>query len=76
MEKITLTPENYGHVRRFFIETTDDQALSPAAQQNIITQNPPQQVFSLKGSDHSPFFSKPQSLHKIFLEIAQLEAKE
>ncbi|CAK9234582.1 unnamed protein product [Sphagnum troendelagicum] len=76
MEKITLTPENYGRVRRFFIETTDDQALSPAAQQNIITQNPPQQVFSLKGSDHSPFFSKPQSLHKIFLEIAQLEAKE
>jgi len=76
MEKIVLTPENYGRVRRFFIETTDDQALSPAEQCNIINQNPPEQVFTLKGCDHSPFFSKPQSLHKIFLEIAQLKGKE
>ncbi|KAH9571354.1 hypothetical protein CY35_02G090300 [Sphagnum magellanicum] len=76
MEKITLTAENYGCVRRFFVETTEDHALSPAAQCNMINQNPPEQVFTLKGSDHSPFFSKPQSLHKIFLEIAQLDAKE
>jgi hypothetical protein len=75
MEKVTLTPEKYGTVRRFYIETTEDQALPSEAQRNIINQNPPEQVFTLKGSDHSPFFSKPQSLHKILVDIALLDAK-
>lgn len=76
MEKIELTPEKYGSVRRFYIETTEDQALPPELQRNIIDQNPPEQVFTLRGSDHSPFFSKPQSLHKILLDIAMLGAKQ
>lgn len=76
MEKIVLTDENYGSVRRFYVETTEDQALSPEAQRSIVNQNPPEQVFTLKGSDHSPFFSKPQSLQKVFIEIAMLDAKK
>jgi hypothetical protein len=76
MEKIALTRENYGSVRRFYIETAVDQALSPELQRNIIDQNPPEQVFTLKGSDHSPFFSKPQSLHKFLVEIAMIAAKK
>ncbi|KAG0632472.1 hypothetical protein M758_1G331000 [Ceratodon purpureus] len=76
MEKVELTPEKYGSVRRFYIETTEDQALPPELQRNIINQNPPEQVFTLRGSDHSPFFSKPQSLHKILLDIAMIGAKE
>jgi len=75
MEKIELSAENYGSVRRFFIETTEDQALPPDLQRNIINQNPPEQVFSLRGSDHSPFFSKPQSLHKLLLDIAMIGPK-
>ena len=76
MEKLVLTPEKYGSVRRFFVETTHDQALPPELQQNIIDQNPPEQVFTIKGSDHSPFFSKPQSLHKVLVEIAMIAAKK
>ncbi|XP_024383343.1 putative methylesterase 11, chloroplastic isoform X1 [Physcomitrium patens] len=75
MEKIALTAEKYGSVRRFYIETTEDQALTPELQRNIINQNPPEQVFTLKGSDHSPFFSKPQSLHKILVDIAMIGPK-
>lgn len=75
MEKVTSTPENYGSVRRFYIETAQDQALLPELQRNIIDHNPPERVFTLKGSDHSPFFSKPQSLHKTLVEIAMLAAK-
>ncbi|XP_002973861.2 putative methylesterase 14, chloroplastic [Selaginella moellendorffii] len=73
LERLCLTQERYGSVRRFFIQTTDDCALTPALQERLISSNPPEKVFLLKGSDHSPFFSKPQSLHKLLLEIAQIE---
>uniref|UniRef100_A0A5B7B8Q4 AB hydrolase-1 domain-containing protein n=1 Tax=Davidia involucrata TaxID=16924 RepID=A0A5B7B8Q4_DAVIN len=72
MEKLSLTPENYGTGRRFFIQTLDDHALSPDVQEKLLRENPPEGVFKIKGSDHCPFFSKPQSLHKILLEIAQI----
>lgn len=72
MEKLSLTPEHYGIGRRFFIQTLDDRALSPDVQEKLVRENPPEGVFKIKGSDHCPFFSKPQSLHKILVEIAQI----
>lgn len=72
MEKLSLSAENYGIGRRFFIQTLDDRALSPDVQEKLVRENPPEGVFKIKGSDHSPFFSKPQSLHKILVEIAQI----
>ncbi|KAF5197371.1 Esterase pir7b [Thalictrum thalictroides] len=73
MEKVSLSPEKYGTGRRFYIQTLDDHALSPDVQEKLVRENPPQGVFKIKGSDHCPFFSKPQSLHKILLEIAQIQ---
>ncbi|KAM3323935.1 putative methylesterase 12, chloroplastic isoform X1 [Capsicum chacoense] len=72
MDKLSLTPEKYGTSRRFYIQTLDDHALSPDVQEKLVRVNPPEGVFKIKGSDHSPFFSKPQSLHKILVEIAQI----
>eukprot|EP00268_Persea_americana_P033572 TRINITY_DN33220_c0_g1_i4.p2 TRINITY_DN33220_c0_g1~~TRINITY_DN33220_c0_g1_i4.p2 ORF type:complete len:109 (-),score=21.21 TRINITY_DN33220_c0_g1_i4:483-809(-) len=72
MEKLSLSEENYGAVRRFFIQTLDDHALSPDVQEKLVRENSPEGVYKIKGSDHCPFFSKPQSLHKFLLEIAQL----
>ncbi|KAK6937980.1 Alpha/beta hydrolase fold-1 [Dillenia turbinata] len=72
MEKMLLSPENYGTGRRYFIQTLDDHALSPDVQEKLVRENPPEGVFKIKGSDHCPFLSKPQSLHKIFLEIARI----
>ncbi|PKU78573.1 Putative methylesterase 14, chloroplastic [Dendrobium catenatum] len=72
MEKLSLTAENYGSVRRYFIQMLDDRVLSPDLQEKLVRENPPCEVFKLKGSDHCPFFSKPQSLCKILLEIVQL----
>ncbi|KAK2989874.1 hypothetical protein RJ640_015206 [Escallonia rubra] len=72
MEKISLSAEKYGASRRFFVQTLDDHALSPDIQEKLVRENPPEGVFKIKGSDHCPFFSKPQSLHKILLEIAQI----
>ncbi|KAL2632253.1 hypothetical protein R1flu_016939 [Riccia fluitans] len=75
MEKLSLTSENYGSVRRFYIGTTDDNALPVAKQEALLQSNPPEKSFKVKGSDHSPFFSKPQAFHKILIEIATLGAK-
>ncbi|KAK6940350.1 Alpha/beta hydrolase fold-1 [Dillenia turbinata] len=72
MEKMALSPENYGIGRRYFIQTLDDHALSPDVQEKLVRENPPEGVFKIKGSDHCPFLSKPQTLHKILLEIAQI----
>ncbi|KAL0365791.1 UNVERIFIED_CONTAM: putative methylesterase 12, chloroplastic [Sesamum radiatum] len=72
MEKLSLSADKYGNGRRFYIQTLDDHALSPDVQEKLVRENPPQGVFKIKGSDHCPFFSKPQSLHKILIEIAQI----
>ncbi|KAJ8769891.1 hypothetical protein K2173_008973 [Erythroxylum novogranatense] len=72
MEKMSLSPEKYGAGRRFFIQTLDDRALSPDVQEKLVRESPPEGIFKMKGSDHCPFFSKPQALHKILMEIAQI----
>ncbi|GLT45099.1 hypothetical protein SLA2020_189570 [Shorea laevis] len=72
MERLSLSSEKYGTGRRFYIQTLDDHALSPDVQEKLVGENPPEGVYKIKGSDHCPFFSKPQSLHKILVEIAQI----
>lgn len=73
MERISLTPQNYGIIPKYFVLTGEDHALTTAMQENLVELNPPHQVFRLKGSDHAPFFSKPQALYKVLLEIAQID---
>ncbi|KAK4346415.1 hypothetical protein RND71_032754 [Anisodus tanguticus] len=72
LEKICLSDSNYGSVRRFYIETAEDNAIPIALQQNMISDDPPERVFHLKGTDHSPFFSKPQALHRTLVEISRI----
>nr|GEZ28931.1 hypothetical protein [Tanacetum cinerariifolium] len=71
-EKMSLTDANYGSVRRFYIESPEDNAIPITLQQSMISESPPEKVFCLKGSDHSLFFSKPQALHKLLVEIAKI----
>lgn len=73
LEKLALTDLKYGTVRRFYVETLEDNAIPISLQESMIEKNPPERVFSLKGADHSPFFSKPQALHKILVEISKIK---
>lgn len=68
---LQLTGENYGRVRRFYIECTEDRAVTPFIQQKMYTALPCEKVYQLATS-HSPFFSKPQELSDLFMEIASL----
>ncbi|KAL7221445.1 hypothetical protein ACSBR1_023411 [Camellia fascicularis] len=72
LEKLSLSDQNYGSVKRFYIETAEDNAIPIALQQSMINKSPPERVFHLKGADHSPFFSKPQALHKLLVEISKI----
>ncbi|KAK8485383.1 hypothetical protein V6N11_050386 [Hibiscus sabdariffa] len=76
LEKLALSDTNYGSIRRFYIKTQEDRAISVCLQETMIESDPPERVFQLKGSDHAPFFSRPQGLHRIFLEIAQVPPKQ
>lgn len=71
LEKLCLSDLKYGTVRRFYIETPEDNAIPIALQESMINSSPPEKVFRLKGADHSPFFSKPQALHKLLVEISK-----
>ncbi|KAE8697424.1 putative methylesterase 11 [Hibiscus syriacus] len=72
LEKLSLSDMKYGSVRRFYIETPEDNAIPTVLQERMINSSPPEKVLRLKGADHSPFFSKPQALHKLFVEISKL----
>ena len=67
--RLSLSDENYGSVRRFYIECTEDRAVTPFIQQKMYTETPCEKVYQMPTS-HSPFFSKPQELCNIFLDIA------
>ncbi|CAE6073814.1 unnamed protein product [Arabidopsis arenosa] len=74
LEKLSLSDANYGSVRRYYIETLEDNAIPMTVQENMINSSPPEKVYRLKGADHAPFFSKPQALHKLLLEIARISS--
>ncbi len=66
---LQLTEKNYGSIPRFYIECTEDKAVTPFIQQKMYTETPCQKVYTMHTS-HSPFFSKPEELSNILCEIA------
>lgn len=66
---LQLTDENYGSVPRYYIECTEDRAVTPFIQRKMYEEAPCKKVYSMATS-HSPFFSKPKELVNVFCEIA------
>jgi pimeloyl-ACP methyl ester carboxylesterase len=66
---LQLTDENYGRVRRFYIECTEDKAVTPFIQKKMYSETPCEKIYSMATS-HSPFFSKPKELTEILCDIA------
>ncbi|BBN07759.1 hypothetical protein MPTK1_4g06230 [Marchantia polymorpha subsp. ruderalis] len=69
---LTLTPERYGSVRRFYVVTGRDKLLPPSYQESLFEANPVEAAFRLQKSDHCPFFSYPEELTALLLYIALL----
>eukprot|EP01018_Ginkgo_biloba_P013065 Gb_40806 [translate_table: standard] len=67
---LQTTAERYGVVPRVYIKTEKDNILQPKVQNFFIAGAPPKEVHVLE-CDHSPFFSAPDQLHQLLLEIAK-----
>ena len=65
---LQLSEENFGRIPRFYIECTEDRAVTPFIQRKMHTETPCEKVYSLATS-HSPFFSKPTELVNILLNL-------
>jgi pimeloyl-ACP methyl ester carboxylesterase len=68
-DKLQLTPERYGQVKRFYVRGSNDHAVSPLYQGAMLENTPCQKIFTLEG-DHSPFLSAPAKLAEIVLAVA------
>ena len=66
---LELSEEKYGSVPRFYIECTEDKAVTPFIQRKMYAETICQKVYQMETS-HSPFFSQPEELSSIFCEIA------
>ncbi len=65
---LQLTNEKFGSIRRFYIECTEDRAVTPFIQQKMYNETKCEKVFKMQSS-HSPFFSQPEALCNILMEI-------
>ncbi|MEX1241948.1 MAG: alpha/beta fold hydrolase [Cyclobacteriaceae bacterium] len=66
---LRLTENNFGRVPRYYIECTEDRAVTPFIQQKMYRETPCKKVYTLATS-HSPFFSQPDELVDTLLKIA------
>jgi len=62
--------DNFARIRRFYVTTLLDHAISPDTQRAMYTALPCERVFSIR-SDHSPFLSHPTALLRILATIAR-----
>jgi hypothetical protein len=68
----TLTNENFGKIRKVYIECLLDKAVTPAQQRIMYTLTPCDKVISMIAS-HSPFLSSPQELANHLVSIREYE---
>ncbi len=71
LTRLKLSERNYGSIPRYFIELTQDRAVSLTLQRKLVARSPCAQVFSLEAS-HSAYFSMPNELTSTILQIIHL----
>jgi len=66
---LKLSDENYGSVRRCYIECSEDRAITPRMQQRLRDNAAVDKSVVLK-TDHSPFYSCPEELVDALLTVS------
>ena len=61
--------DNFNSVPRYYIECMEDRAVTPFIQKLMYTETPCKKVYRMATS-HSPFFSRPAELCRLFCDIA------
>jgi len=68
--KVTLTNEGFGTVKKVYIKTLQDIVISPGLQNRMIAAAGITTVYTVNTS-HSPFLSQPHEVSKLLLSIAK-----
>lgn len=68
---VEVTEGNFGSVRRTYVHTTQDRAISPAAQEKMYAELPCEKVVSM-ATGHLPFFAAPEELSEHLDSLAEL----
>jgi hypothetical protein len=71
LTRVKLSGDRYGSVRRFYIELTEDRAVTIDVQRGFVERSPCERVFSLRAS-HSAYFSMPDELSATIATITAL----
>lgn len=69
---LNVSDKNFGRIPRYYIECTEDRAVTPFIQEKMYTETPCRKVYKMNTS-HSPFFSQPRELVAILQDIANEE---
>jgi pimeloyl-ACP methyl ester carboxylesterase len=65
---VSTTAEGWGRIPRYYVECVRDRAIPLPLQQAMHRNSPCRKVFTID-TDHSPFFSAPEELAGILMEI-------
>ncbi|MDP9077690.1 MAG: alpha/beta fold hydrolase [Bacteroidota bacterium] len=68
---VSLTDANYGSVKKAYIQTVNDYAISLVLQQKMIKAAPNIEQTFVLNSSHTPYFSMPEQLAEYILEAAK-----
>ena len=68
---VEVAEGNFGSVRRTYVHTTQDRAVSPPAQEKMYTDLPCEKVVSMV-TGHLPFFAAPEELAGHLDSLAKL----
>jgi pimeloyl-ACP methyl ester carboxylesterase len=68
MTPLRLTEQRFGRLPRYYIELSQDRAVSAALQRRMYTQMPCEKVMAIDAS-HSAYFSRPDELTRHLLSL-------
>jgi pimeloyl-ACP methyl ester carboxylesterase len=67
---VTLTDEKFGKVKKIYISTTEDQAVSPSLQARMLEATPVDKVIKIKAG-HASFVTDPDDVAEAIIEAAK-----
>lgn len=69
---IKMTPTRFGRVKRSYIRTSQDRAVTPRLQESMLAKTPCRQVITMQTS-HTPFFAAPAQLASALVQLTAAE---
>lgn len=72
-DRLHVTPERWGSIRRTYVLTTDDRTLPSALSAYMLEEVGAHRVETID-ADHSPFLSAPERLTRMLMAVAALPA--